>query len=296
MRHKPRHKRKRRISLFIFTLIILTFAIFYIDSNVRIVTTEYELYYPGLPESFDGYRIVVLSDIHGAEFGRDNHRLVSRVEEARPDIITILGDFIDEYGTPSLARQLEVAETLVRQLVEIAPVYFVTGNHDWASGELPTLLAILEEYGVTVLQNRYVLLESGLETIILAGTDDPNGPADMIRPEEFVRRTRYAQGDEFFIMLEHRNRNLSLYSRLEIDLVLSGHAHGGIIRLPFTDGLIGPRRELFPSYTSGVYQLPGEHTRMVVSRGLGSPFLWMRLFNNPEVVVVELRTGVADGG
>ena len=286
-----RSRRRPGIFSIIFFILIITLVGFYIDSNVRIVTTEYELYYSNLPESFDGYRIVVLSDIHGAEFGQDNRRLVSKVEEAEPDIITILGDFIDEYGTPSLARQLEVAETLVGQLVEIAPVYFVTGNHDWASGELPTLISMLEEHGVTALRNSYVLLEAGSQTIILAGTEDPNGPADMIRPYDFVRRTRDAQGEGFFIMLEHRNRNLPLYSSLDIDLVLSGHAHGGIIRLPFTDGLIGPRREIFPSYTSGVYQLPDEHTRMVVSRGLGSPFLWMRLFNNPEVLVVELRVG-----
>ena len=287
MRARPRRKRSK-LSVILLVLIVFL-AIFYIDSNIRIVTSEYEMYFAGLPEAFDGYRIVVLSDTHGAEFGRNNHRLVSRVEEAEPDIITILGDVIDEYGTPSLVRQLEIAETLVEQLVKIAPVYFVTGNHDWASGELPTLLSILDTHGVTVLQNSYVLLESGSQTIILAGTDDPNGPADMIRPREFVEQTRQAQGDGFFIMLEHRNRNLPLYSSLYVDLVLSGHAHGGIIRLPFTDGLIGSRREIFPSYTSGVYQMEGKHTRMVVSRGLGSHFLWMRLFNNPEVLVVELR-------
>ena len=285
-----RRYRKRRIFPIIFLVIIITLAILYYDSNTRLVTTEYQIYYSNLPGAFDGYRIVVLADIHGAEFGRDNERLIKRVQQANPDIITIAGDFIDEYGTPSLAIQLERAETLVEQLVLIAPVYFVTGNHDWASNELPALKNILERHGATVLQNSYKLLESGSQTIILAGTDDPNGRFDMIRPRELVNEIREKQGDGFFIMLEHRNRNLPLYSLLEIDLVISGHAHGGLIRLPFTDGLIGNRFEIFPSHTSGVNQLPGEHTKMVVSRGLGSPFLWMRLFNNPEVVVVELRT------
>jgi len=154
MAEKP--NRKRNMILIILLVIMLTLVILYIDSNIRLVTTEYQLYYPNLPEAFHGYRIVVLADIHGNEFGKNNERLVQRVREATPDIIAIPGDFIDEYKTPSLARQLEVAEILVPQLVEIAPVYFVTGNHDWASKELPALLAILENHGVTVLQNSFV--------------------------------------------------------------------------------------------------------------------------------------------
>jgi predicted MPP superfamily phosphohydrolase len=149
----------------------------------------------------------------------------------------------------------------------------------------------LKNNGVIVLQNSHTLLHSGSQTIILAGTDDPNGPADMIRPREFVQSVRDAEGDGFFIMLEHRNRNLQLYSEIGVDLVLSGHSHGGIIRLPFTDGLIDSRLGFFPEHASGVNTI-GE-TNMVVSRGLGSWILWLRLFNNPEVVVVELRNSDA---
>jgi predicted MPP superfamily phosphohydrolase len=285
MTEKPR--RKRRIILIAILIILLTLVIFFIDSNIRLVTSEFELHYPNLPQEFDGFRIVVLSDLHGARFGRDNERLVRRVIEAEPDIIALAGDFIDEYNMPPIERQLEITDTLSSRLMEIAPVYFVTGNHDWASKELPRLLEILENNGVTVLRNNHVLLESGSQSIILAGTDDPNGPADMIRPREFVRNVREAEGDGFFIMLEHRNRNLQLYSELGVDLVLSGHSHGGIIRLPFTDGLIDSRIGLFPEHASGVNTI-GD-TSMVVSRGLGSWIIWMRLFNNPEVVVVELR-------
>ena len=278
--------RKRNIILIIIaTAIILTFAIFFYDSNARIVVTEYQLYYSNLPEAFDGYRIVVLADIHGNEFGRNNERLIAYVIEAAPDIITIPGDLIDEYG--STFRHLEVALTLVSKLVEIAPTYFVTGNHDWSSGELPALLSMLESFGVIILQNDYVLLESDSQSIILAGTDDPNGPADMIKPGQLVSEIKEKHEDSFFIMLEHRNYNLPLYSELGVDLVISGHSHGGIIRLPFTDGLLATRFYFFPSYASGVNTM--DSTNMVVSRGLGSSFMWMRLFNNPEVVVVELR-------
>jgi len=109
----------------------------------------------------------------------------------------------------------------------------------------------------------------------------------MITPREFVERIHANENPDFIIMLSHRNNNLRLYSDLDVDLVLSGHAHGGMVRLPFTDGLIGPQGELFPTYTSGVYSRG--NTNMVVSRGLGNHFGWTRFLNNPHVVVVELR-------
>ena len=263
----------------------------FIDSNSRIVTSEYELFYPDLPRSFDGFRIAVLSDLHATEHGRDNGRLISRVRDAEPDIIAITGDILDAYRRIPVERQLAVAETLARGLVPIAPVYFVTGNHEWdrRAGGPWELFAILEEHGVTILRNQYVHLESGGDTIILAGVDDPNGPADMISPARFVETIFEREGeDSFIVMLSHRNNNLRLYSLLGVRLVLCGHAHGGIIRLPFTDGLIGPQRELFPTYTSGVYTMGDTH--MVVSRGLGNYIMAPRFLNNPHIAVAVLRS------
>jgi len=259
------------------------------DSNTRLVTSEYELYYDNLPGAFDGYRIVLLADLHGAEHGEDNERLVEKVRAANPDIIAIAGDLIDDYqpGNP-VEQQIEISRILVTQLVQIAPVYYVTGNHEWATGMIQDIFAMLEESGVTVLRNQHRILTVGSDSIVIAGVDDPNGPADMIRPEELVERIRTNDNPDFIVMLSHRNNNLRLYSELGVDLVLSGHAHGGMVRLPFTDGLIGPHGELFPTYTSGVYSR--RDTNMVVSRGLGNHFGWTRLLNNPQVVVVELRT------
>ena len=270
-------------------IVIITAAILLYDSNTRIVMSEYELYYPNLPGSFDGYRIVILSDLHATEFGPENQRLITMVQDAEPDIIAITGDFIDYDQGLQIEKQLEIAETLVTGLTQIAPVYFVTGNHDWDKRiEGPwALIQMLEEHDVHVLRNRFTRVETGGGSIILAGTDDPNGPADMIKPEELVARIRDAEGDGFIIMLEHRNNNLPLYSELGVELVLCGHAHGGIIRLPFTDGLIGQQRDWFPTYTSGVYST-GE-TNMVVSRGLGNTMNIPRLLNNPHVVVAVLR-------
>ena len=284
MESSKRRRGVRCLSLLLLFLLLIG-ALLY-DSYSRIVTTEYKLNYARLPASFDGFRIVVLSDLHAAEFGENNIKLVSYVKEANPDIIAVIGDIIDKYEKPGTDVQLNIAGTLVRALIEIAPVYYVTGNHEWDSGAIGPLLFMLGESGAVVLRNQYVKLEAGGDAILIAGTDDPNGPADMVKPEEFVRRMYESEGRLFTVMLEHRNGHLALYNELSVDLLLSGHAHGGIIRIPFTDGLIGPNREFLPTYTNGVYTM-GD-TNMVVSRGIGNHTGWPRFLNNPHVVVVEL--------
>ena len=285
------NERKPRIGR-VFLIILILFAVFVgvllYDSNTRIVATEYELFYSDLPEAFDGFRIVVLADIHAAEFGEENERLISMVRDARPDIIAIPGDFIDNYGRLDNEAQLLIAETLIKGLVPLAPIYYITGNHEWDGGGIWQLLEMLEEHEVNILRNRYTKLYSDGESIILAGTDDPNGPANMVKPDELVRIIRAAEGDAFIVMLEHRNNNLALYSGLGVDLVLCGHSHGGYVRLPFTDGLFGTQRDWFPTYTDGVYTMGS--TNMIVSRGLGNHLLFPRFLNNPHVVVAVLRT------
>ena len=285
--------RKSKIGCFgIFLIILLVITIpaviIWIDSNTRLITTEYKLQYANLPDAFDGYRIVLLADLHGKEHGTDNERLVTQIKAASPDIIVIAGDLIDRYqpGHP-VEKQIEIAKTLAEQLVKIAPVYYVTGNHEWDSGRVQPLLLMLRECEVNVLQNQYRVINIGDEEIIIAGVEDLNGPADMKKPDEFIDNIRQREDTEFVIVLSHRNYFLSLYSRLGVDLVLSGHAHGGMVRLPFTDGLIGPQMDFFPTFTSGIYTKAD--TNMVVSRGLGNHLGWTRFLNNPQVVVVELQ-------
>ena len=288
---KAEPKRIGCLSIFFIVLLIILVpvGILYIDSNTRLVTTEFDLYYANLPDAFDGYRIALLADIHGVEHGKNNERLTEAVRAANPDIIVIAGDLIDRFQTGKpVEKQLEIAQTLVSQLVRIAPVYYVTGNHEWDSGAVRPLLLMLEENDVNVLRNQYRRLKIGNETIILAGVDDPGGPADMIKPEDFIESIQQGENADFIVVLSHRNYNLPLYSRLGVELVLSGHAHGGMVRLPFTDGIVGPQYDLFPTHTSGLYTMG--NTDMVVSRGLGNHFGWTRFLNNPEVVVVELKT------
>lgn len=278
---RKKTKRRRRI-LKIFLLLVLVFAVMVMDSNYRIDVTEYELSYTDLPKGFDGFRIVSLSDIHEADFGEGNKNLLDKVEKAEPDIIAVTGDLIDEPGHEAYVRNL------MESLLNIAPVYYVTGNHEWASGAIQELFAVLEETGVTVLRNDYVKLERGGETIVLAGVDDPNGPYDMKTPAELMEEIRAQEGEEaFVVLLAHRNDKIDLYSQLQIPLVLCGHGHGGVVRLPFTDGLINTNREWFPTYTSGVYTENG--TDMLVSRGLGNNTGMFRFLNNPHIPVAVLK-------
>ena len=289
MRNETNTARKRRVRVIpiLLLLFIITTAAILVDSNLRIVTTEYEIGFTNLPTGFDGYRIIVLSDIHAAQYGENNAKLLSMVIEAQPDIIAITGDLIDGNKEPLPEEQLKIAETLALELTRVAPVYYITGNHDWDSGIIRTLLPLLTGCGVDVLRNTYTTLESGGDRIILAGVDDPNGPADMIKPDELIGRIRKGAIDDFIVLLEHRNYNLSRNSELGIDLVISGHAHGGIIRLPFTDGLFGSQRDLFPTYTNGVYSMGG--TKALVSRGVGNHTGLPRFLNNSEIVVAILR-------
>ena len=257
-------------------ILLLILAVMTADSTLRVVKREHEVTFADLPSGFDGYKIVQLSDIHGRKY-EDYIRFTA---DAQPDIIVITGDLIDS------ETDMTFAEPMFNALTALAPVYYITGNHEYADAEFDELTEIMERCGVTFLRNSFTELNSNGDTIVLAGTDDPNGWADMETPQQLFARIRHSCDDVFTIVLNHRNNRLPLFAELGADLVLSGHAHGGIIRLPFTDGLIGPGMELFPEYTSGVYEMDG--TVMVVSRGLAGH---LRFLNNPEVTVIKLVKG-----
>jgi len=262
--------------------IAVVIAGFTADSNYRIVTEEYTLSYENLPDAFSGYRIAQLSDLHGKEFGPDNSYLISKLIEAKPDIIAVTGDLIDDPSQLSWVRRLS------EQLVDIAPVFYVTGNHEWPTGVIRDLFDILSEAGVTVLRNSYVELSADGESILLVGIEDPNGPADMKKPPEIVKNIRDDHGDKYMLLLVHRNDWLGYYSHLDVETAVCGHAHGGLVRLPFTDGLVDTRLNLFPTYTSGLYTEDG--TDMIVSRGLGNSGKTFRFLNNPHIPIIILES------
>ena len=272
-------KKKKTLRFLLFLLILC--AVLLADSKCRLSCTEYELSATNLPEGFDGYRIVQLSDLHMAEFGTDNYRLVEQVAQLQPDLIALTGDSIEA------ACDIPIVEALIQQLVEIAPVYYSSGNHDWASGAIEELRQAVTDSGGTYLSNEYVVLRQNVDAIILAGVEDPNGHADMIKPDALMEQINLEYPGSFIILLAHRNDFVTKYPDLQCDLVFTGHGHGGVIRLPGVGGLLGTERSLFPEYDAGLFS-SGRYT-MVVSRGLGDAPMFPRFLNNPEIVCVTLH-------
>ena len=275
---RRRQRRFRRFCTVLVLLALLTGWFFWQQEGLSTETITVE----SAPDGFSGYRIAVISDLHGKEVGEGNQRLLNFVAGLEPDLIAVVGDILHEES------QMAMIPAVAEGLAAIAPTYYVTGNHEWAIGGVPELKKALESCGVTVLSNRAVVLERNGDTAVLAGIDDPNGYADQKTPEELAAEVHAQYGDAFRMLLAHRNdRFPTQYSLLGADIVFSGHGHGGVIRLPFTDGLLSTDRTLFPSYTAGLYQ--ENSSVLFATRGLGNSGPTFRLFNRPEIAIVTLH-------
>lgn len=279
-KQRRRRRRRRRVRRFFTGVLVLALLAGWFLWQQNGLSTE-EILVDGAPEGFAGYRIAIISDLHAKEFGEGNQRLLHFVEGLEPDLIAITGDILHE------ADQLSMIPAVATGLAAIAPTYYVTGNHEWAAGVVRELEPLLEDCGVTVLSNEYVMLEQGGDRLALLGAEDSNGYADQKTIEELAQEVRQDQGQVYELLLSHRNNRQEEYVAAGVDLTLSGHAHGGLIRLPGTDGLIGPQREFFPGYTAGLYDLA--QGQIVVSRGLGNQLPAFRLFNRPDVPLVILQ-------
>ena len=262
------------------------FLIWMLWGNLSIAETHFTISDEKVPKSFDGFKITHLSDIHD----RDLRQALSKpLEDENPDIIVITGDLIDS-SNPDIEQAIE----LVEHLQTIAPVYFVTGNHEAWSGKYNLLEEQLLEVGVHILNNSVIELERDNETIVLTGVQDPSFVAEsqlLYEQEAIVETTIQTLSDDshtFHILLSHRPELFDAYVRNNIDLVLSGHAHGGQFRLPFIGGLIAPNQGFFPEYTAGVYE--EDNTRMVVSKGLGNSIIPIRFNNRAEMIFIELQS------
>lgn len=285
MGHHETKRRPLRTALY-FLILALAAVLFLYWSNTALQVSSVHSTFSTLPEGFEGCRIVVLADLHTAHFGKENQRLLATVQQQSPDYIFLAGDLLDcMHDVPP-----DYAAQMADGLSAIAPTYYVTGNHEWAIGHVPALKETLADHGVHVLSNTFSTLERNGDSLVLAGIDDPNGYADQKSPAAVAAEVYAAHGDPFWILLAHRNNYFpSQYSLLGADLVISGHGHGGLIRLPFTDGLVSSDHSLFPSYTAGLYEENG--SALFVTRGLGNSSKTFRLFNRPEVSVLTLHRG-----
>lgn len=239
-----------------------------------------------LPQEFEGFRIAQISDLHNEVFGTGNGELLTLLAGTRPDIIIITGDLVDSRRT-----DVSAALEFVRGAVEIAPVYYVAGNHESRIPEEFWMLErCMENLGVSVLRGERTLLTREGAAIALIGVDDPtfqdkdsaNWPGIV---EEELGRLR--EEGLYSILLIHRPELLETYARAGMNLVFSGHAHGGQVRLPFVGGVIAPNQGFFPQYDGGLYTM-GD-TQLVVSRGLGNSLCPLRVNNRPEIVLAELH-------
>lgn len=269
-------------ALIILALIAVAAAFLIKDSREDLEISRYEVNSKKLPESFDGFKIVQLSDLHGAEFGEDGMELVDKVGSLEPDMIALTGDFVTDEG------DLAAVEKLAARLVKLCPVYFVSGNHEFGSGLAVKVRNILERAGVKYLSNEYLTINRGDDEILLGGVEDPLAYADMLSPDELAQKMNDAAPDAFKILLGHRNYWMTEYPELPVDLIFCGHAHGGLIRIPGVGGLIGTDRRLFPDFDAGQFN-NGRYT-LIVSRGLGNSVPIPRIFNRPEIVCVELSS------
>lgn len=279
----------RRIKiLFSITLIFLVFVIWIVWSNVTVGVTHYAVESNRLPSSFDHYKIVVVSDLHNAKFGENNSALIKQIEKETPDMIAITGDLVDSGKT-----DLELAGKFVEELVSIAPCYYVTGNHEaWIGPQYSELEKKLLDASVHVIRDQSVQLTRNQETIQIVGLDDPDFTDRDAMIQQSMLETKLENmnlTEDYRILLSHRPEAFQAYVNQEMDLVLSGHAHGGQFRIPFIGGVVAPNQGVFPKYDGGIYS--ENHTTMVVSRGIGNSIIPIRINNRPEIVSVELLCG-----
>lgn len=267
-RNRNFKKLLKTILITITTLILL--VPFLIWENNSIKVTRYDKYSSSITESFEGYTIVHLSDLHSKNNKGRGAAITSTLE---PDIIVITGDLIDKND-----RNLDIAEEFIKRVSTIAKVYFVTGNHENLSSLYPSLLEIFQKYGVTVLDNEQEKITIGNESINIYGYSDT---------EYDIETEKVLDKDDFNLVLCHKPYAPEIFNTINADLVLCGHAHGGQIRLPLIGGLVAPDQGFFPKYSEGIHDY--SDTSVVINRGLGNSIFPFRLFNRPEIVVITLH-------
>lgn len=276
--------KKRMIRLIVAVVILFVLFVWLVFENKALQTTVYEVKVSEENSALDGFTIVQISDLHNANFGREQSRLIEAIREQEPDMIAVTGDMVDSSHT-----DLDVAMDFIEGAVEIAPVYYVTGNHEgWIGDTYSELENSLKTAGVQILDDKAITISWENTELNIAGVHDPDMPGNNV---VLVKQTLEGLTEDmggYTILLSHRPELYDTYTASNVDLVFTGHYHGGQFRIPFIGGVIAPGAGLFPEYTEGTFTENG--TTMVVSRGLGNSVIPVRINNRPEIVVVKLIT------
>lgn len=271
--------KNRKSVKIIFIFVIAVMAVIYLYwGNTKIGVTNITVTSENIPDEFNGFKIVHISDLHNAEFGGGQKDLIGKIEAQDADIIVITGDMIDSRRT-----DVDKAVELITGLGNKIPVYYVTGNHESRVTEYNELESKLIENGVTVLKNESVKIEKDGSFINIIGVDDPSFGMSA---NDIFHTVSELKTDGYDVLLSHRPELFETYCESGAELVLCGHAHGGQVRIPFIGGIVAPNQGLFPEYTAGSYK--SGSTEMIVSRGLGNSIIPLRINNPPELVVITL--------
>ena len=273
--------RKPLVISIIAILLILTITFIY-KNNALIEVNHYEIEDKLIPQAFNDTVIVHISDLHNKKFGANQKKLLETINSIEPDMIVVTGDLIDSRNT-----DIDIAMDFINGAVDIAPTYFVTGNHEAWSVRYPRLEKKLINAGVFVLRDRVEEIKKNDDSIYVAGLDDPEisgGLQNLSFGEKLTRLSSKIDG--YTILLSHRPEKFDIYVD-QVNLVLSGHTHGGQIRFPFIGAVVAPDQGFFPKYSDGLYE--ESNTKMIISRGLGNSVIPFRFNNPPEIIVITLK-------
>lgn len=280
------NNRKLIISL-IFIAVFIIIELYLLVQNTKLSVSTYDVMSEKIPNDFNGFKIIQISDFHNTKSKTLTNSIINKIKEEKPNIVAITGDLVDRNRT-----NINVAIDLIQKIKEIAPIYYVTGNHEYCiENRYNDLKKLLEENGVTVLNNKVNVIEIGQSKINIAGIDDPRFVGySYEKPDPIVDDALYKleyDKDFYTILLSHRPEVFDVYVNHGIDLALTGHAHGGQIRVPFIGAIFSPGQGMFPKYSAGKYK--ENETSMIVSRGIGNSVFPFRINNRPDLVVITLN-------
>lgn len=261
-------------------LILICFCLFLNWSNDNIILTEDTYINENIPSSFNGYKILQISDFNNKE--NTSSILIEYTKEVNPDIVVITGDYINS----ERSTEYNIDYSYIEEIIKKYPIYFITGEQEQDSLCYETFKNKLETLGVEVLDNESIELTKNDDKITLVGLNDSSFFYENL--SEFKNKLKELNvSNNFTILLSHRPELIDIYTENNISLVLSGHALGGQIKLPFVGTLYSSNQGFYPNYTNGFYTQ--NNTTLYVSRGIGNTFIPIRLFNNPEVNVITLK-------
>lgn len=271
---------------FLIIIIILSVLYLYCENN-NLQISNYSITNNNFPVEFNNYKIVQISDFHNTKSKRLAKDLVKEIKNQKPDIIVLTGDLID-----ANKEHMDISIDFIKEINSTAPIYFVTGNHEASINDYSELKNKLEENNVTILDNESQVIKKKSSEINIIGINDPTMKHSHYETDEniieFELDSIDYNKDNYTILLSHRPELFEIYVDNDINLVLTGHAHGGQIRIPFIGGLIAPNQGLFPKYTNG--KIEQDDTTMIVSRGIGNSILPFRINNRPELVLITLSS------